>query len=57
MRRLLLSAAGLTMLVAIPCGRYRMLQPDALEWQAAEVGSYWLLPITLSEQLARRGQD
>jgi hypothetical protein len=54
--RLLFSAAGLTILLAIPFARYRVLQPDALERQAAEVGSYWLLPIMWSEKLARFGQ-
>jgi len=51
-RRLILGAALLLLLLAVPLVRFRFLHPDAQEGQLRSLYSYWFQPIGLGEKLA-----
>lgn len=50
--RVLLRAAGLVLLLAVPFARFMVSHPDAAGWQMRLLGSYWLAEIPLGEKLA-----
>lgn len=55
-RRTILLCLPLVLLVAVPYGRFRMSQPQALQEQLRTLDSYWLRSDPLSTKLATFGQ-